>query len=98
MGFQPTFDRVVVQLEEPEAVSKGGIHLPQKAQEKANRGIVLAVGPGRQNNDGKYIPVSVKEGDKVMFKAYEGIEFETDELKPRKVVVLAEGSILGVLT
>jgi chaperonin GroES len=98
MSFNPTFDRVVIQLDEPTKMTPGGIVLPDKAQEKVSTGTVKAVGPGRWGVDGKRIPVSVTVGNRVMFVRYDGTEFETDETVPRRMCVLSEGSILGVLS
>lgn len=62
----------------PETVTKGGIVLPEKAQNKAASGTVISTGPGRQNEKGDLIPVSVKAGDKVLLPEYGGTKVEIE--------------------
>ena len=64
--LQPLGDRVVVQPSEEEEVTKGGIILPDTAKEKPQRGVIIAIGPGRLDEEGKRIPMEVKKGDKVI--------------------------------
>lgn len=98
MLFQPTFDRVVIEISDPVSRTPGGIVLPPKAQEKSSKGIVRAVGPGRWGIDGKRTPVSVTVGDLVMFVRYDGTEFSTEDIPPRTMAVVSEQSILGVIS
>lgn len=90
--FEPLGDRLVVKLIEREEVSRGGIVLPDTAREKPQEGEVIAVGPGRLNDDGKRLPMDVKKGDKVLFAKYAGTELkeEGDDL-----LVLRETDILA---
>jgi len=93
--LKPLGDRLIVEPTEREEVTASGIVLPETAKEKPQKGEVLAVGPGRRDEDGKRIPMDVKEGDRVLFAKYAGTEvkLETD----RKVLVLKESDILAIV-
>lgn len=95
IAFRPMGDRVLVKPEAPEAEkTASGIYIPDTAQkEKPERGVVVAVGPGKVGNDNKIIPVSLKVGDKVMFSKYGFDELTIDDVE---YYVLAESNILGV--
>jgi len=72
-GVRPLGDRILVKPVSPEEMHKTtsfGIIIPDTAKEKPEQGTVIAVGPGKQNDDGKFLPLSVKVGDKVMFSKY----------------------------
>lgn len=90
--LQPLGDRVVVQPSEEEEVSKGGIILPDTAKEKPQRGVIIAVGPGRLDEEGKRIPMEVKKGDKVIYSKYAGSEIKQDD---KEVLILRESDILA---
>jgi len=92
MKIRPLADRVVG-IEEEE-VKKGGIIIPDTAKEKPQKGKVVAVGPGRKTEDGKVIPMDVKEGDVVIFSKYAGTEVEIDD---KKYLIMREDEILGVI-
>jgi len=74
MKLKPLHDRIVVRSAPKESVSAGGIILPDAAQEKPQRGEVLAVGPGKTLDSGKLAPVDVKVGDIVLYGKYGGTE------------------------
>ena len=93
--LQPLADNVVVKPVEPEEVSKGGILLPDTAQEKPREGKVIAVGPGRTADDGKKIPMELKVGDLVIYRNYAGTEFKEDE---EELLVLRENDVLAKIT
>lgn len=76
--------------------TKGGILLPDSAQEKPKEGEVLAVGPGKRDEDGQLHPLSVKKGDKVLFSSYAGTEVKTDD-KDEELLILSEDDVLGIL-
>ncbi len=94
MKIRPLADRVVVERIEEEEVKKGGIIIPDTAKERPQKGKVIAVGPGRKTEDGKVIPVDVKEGDVVIFSKYAGTEVEIED---KKYLVMREDEILGVI-
>jgi chaperonin GroES len=83
---------VVVQPSQEEEVTKGGIILPDTAKEKPQRGLIIAVGPGRLDEEGKRIPMEVKKGDKVIYSKYAGSEIKQDD---KEVLILRESDILA---
>ena len=82
LKLQPLGDRVVVEREESEAKTAGGIVLPDSAKDKPSRGTIIAVGTGRVLDDGKRSKLQVKVGDKVLFTSYapETIKINDEEL------------------
>ena len=93
--LKPLGDRLIVEPTEREEVTASGIVLPETAKEKPQKGTVLAVGPGRRDEEGQRIPMDVKEGDRVLFAKYAGTEVK---LEPdRKVLVLKESDILAIV-
>ena len=90
--MQPLGDRVVVKPMSEEDVSKGGIILPDTAKERPQRGQVIAVGPGRLDEDGKRIAMEVKKGDKVIYAKYAGTEVKEDD---EEYLILRESDILA---
>jgi chaperonin GroES len=95
MSLKPLGNRVVVEPIEQEEITAGGIVLPETAKEKPQKGNVLSVGPGDRDEDGKYIPMDVKEGDVVLFAKYAGTEIKVDG---KKLLILRESDILAILT
>jgi len=92
MNLRPLDDRVVVQAMEPEEKTAGGIVLPDTAQEKPQRGKVVAVGPGKLLDSGTRGELSVSVGDEVIFGKYGGTEIEVDG---QEVKILRESDILA---
>ncbi|GIW98936.1 MAG: 10 kDa chaperonin 1 [Pirellulaceae bacterium] len=92
--LRPLSDRVVIERDEAEEKTAGGIVLPDTAKEKVNRGRVVAVGPGKLTDDGKRVEPSVKPGDHVLINKYGGDEFEFDG---GKYVIVRESDILAVI-
>jgi chaperonin GroES len=90
--LQPLGDRVVIKPSAEEDVTKGGIILPDTAKEKPQRGTVIAVGPGRLDEEGKRIPMEVKKGDKVIYSKYAGSEIKQND---EEVLILRESDILA---
>ena len=90
--LEPLGDRVVVKPSEQEAKTKGGIILPDTAQEKPQEGKVVAVGPGRVADDGKHISLDVKKGDLVLYTKYGGTEIKVDD---EELIILRESDILA---
>jgi len=96
MKLKPLGDRVVVEPIEKEEVTASGIVLPETAKEKPQEGLVLAVGPGRWDDEGeKRVALDVKEGDKVLYAKYAGTEVKLPGDK--KVLVLRESDLLAVI-
>ncbi|HUU62603.1 MAG TPA: co-chaperone GroES [Dehalococcoidia bacterium] len=90
--LQPLGDRVVIKPSAEEDVTKGGIILPDTAKEKPQRGVVIEVGPGRLDEEGKRIPMEVKKGDKVIYSKYAGSEIKQND---EEVLILRESDILA---
>jgi len=93
--LKPLGDRLIVEPVEKEEVTASGIILPETAKEKPQEGKVLAIGPGRRDEDGDRIPMDVKEGDRVLFAKYAGTEVKLEA--DRKVLVLRESDILAIV-
>jgi chaperonin GroES len=94
ISIKPLGNRVVIEPTEQEEITAGGIVLPETAKEKPQEGTVLAVGPGDRDDDGKRIPLDVKEGDKVLFAKYSGTEIKLDG---KKVLILRESDLLAIV-
>lgn len=74
VNIQPLEDRIVIQQVEAETTTASGLVIPDTAKEKPQEGIVVAVGPGRFDDEGKRVPLDVAEGDKVIYSKYGGTE------------------------
>ena len=94
MKLVPLEDRVVVKLLEREDKTSSGIVLPDTAQEKPTKAKVIAVGPGKYDDNGKLIPMPVTEGDIVLFGKYSGTEVKLDG---EEYLVLRASDIIGIL-
>ena len=90
--LQPLGDRLVVKPKPREEVTKGGIVLPDTAQEKPQEGEVIAVCPGKMTDDGKRIPMDIKVGDTVLYSKYGGTEIKEDD---EELIILRESDILA---
>ena len=95
MKFRPLHDRVVVKRIDAEAKSKGGIIIPDTAQEKPSQGEITAVGPGGRDESGKLIPIDLEVGDRVLFGKWSGTEVTIDG---QELLIMKESDIMGVLT
>jgi len=94
MKIRPLNDRVlVVRIGEKEKTS-GGIVIPDTAKEKAQEGKVMAVGPGKWDDNGKRIPLEVKKDDRVLFDKYAGNEIKIDGVEH---LMMREDDILGII-
>ena len=94
MQFRPLHDRVVVKRVEEDTKTKGGIIIPDTAQEKPMQGEVVAVGPGGRDETGKLIPIDVKAGDIVLFGKWSGTEVKVDG---EDLLIMKESDILGII-
>ena len=94
MKFRPLHDRVVVKRVEEDTKTKGGIIIPDTAQEKPMQGEIIAVGPGGRDEAGKLIPIDVKAGDIVLFGKWSGTEVKIDGTE---YLIMKESDIMGVL-
>jgi len=94
LNIKPLGDRVVLKVLEAEEKTASGIVLPDTAKEKPQQGKVLAVGPGRYGEDGKLMPMSVKEGDTVLFAKYAGTEVKYGG---EELLILKESDLLAIV-
>jgi len=92
INLNPLDDRIVVEPVAAEETTAGGIVLPDSAQEKPQRGIVVAVGPGKLLDSGERGDLSVAVGDEVIYGKYAGSDIEVDG---REVKILREGDVLA---
>ena len=95
LKLKPIGDRVIAQRLGSAERSKGGLYLPDAAQEKPQEGKVIAVGTGKTLKNGKVVPLSVKAGDKIIFGKYSGSEIKVDD---KEYVFLNEDDILAIVT
>ena len=94
MNIRPLHDRVIVKRVEAERTTASGIVIPDSAGEKPDQGEVLAVGPGKRDDNGKQIALDVKVGDRVLFGKYAGQAVKVDG---QEVLVMREEDIMGVV-
>jgi chaperonin GroES len=94
MNLKPLHDRLIVRPAPPEEVSRGGIILPDTAKEKPQQGEVLAVGPGKLDDNGKLAPVSVKTGDTILYGKYSGTEVSLDG---EDVLIMRETDVFAIV-
>ena len=94
MKFRPLHDRVVVHRVEEDTKTKGGIIIPDTAQEKPQEGEVVAVGPGARDEKGDRIAPEVKVGDRILFGKWSGTEVKVDG---QDLLIMKESDIMGVL-
>ena len=92
--FRPLHDRVVVRRIAAEEKTKGGIIIPDTAQEKPQEGEVIAVGPGGRDENGKLIPIDLKAGNRVLFGKWSGTEIKLDG---EELLIMKESDINGII-
>lgn len=93
LKYQPLGDRVIVEPQSPEQVTKSGIVLPDTAKEKPQNGTVVVAGPGKVTEDGKTIAMTVKEGDVVIYAKYGGTELKVEG---KDYLIIRESDILAI--
>ena len=94
LKIQPLHDRMVIERDESETVTAGGIVLPDTAKDKPTRGKIISVGEGRLLDDGRLSPLQVKVGDRVLFTSYAGEQFK---LGDRELLLMREEDVLAVI-
>ncbi|HIA78766.1 MAG TPA: co-chaperone GroES [Candidatus Marinimicrobia bacterium] len=94
VNLKPLADRVVVEPAPAEEKSSGGIILPDTAQEKPQQGTVVALGPGKVNDSGSLIEMTVKKNDKILYGKYSGSEVN---IEGTDYIIMRESDILAVL-
>lgn len=94
MNIKPLNDRVLVLRIEEGQKTSGGIVIPDTAKEKPQEGKVVAVGPGKFDENGKRIPMEVKKNDRVLFGKYAGNEIKLDGVEH---IIMREDDILAIV-
>ena len=94
MKFRPLHDRVLVRRVDEDTKTKGGIIIPDSAQEKPSQGEIVAAGPGARDTHGALVPLDVKVGDRVLFGKWSGTEIKIDG---KELLIMKESDIMGVL-
>jgi chaperonin GroES len=94
MGFRPLHDRVVVRRLDSEEKTKGGIIIPDTAKEKPSEGVIVSVGPGARDDQGKVNALDVKAGDRVLFGKWSGTEVK---LNGEDLLIMKESDIMGIV-
>jgi chaperonin GroES len=96
LNLKPLGDRVIVEpVEKDEETFAGGaLVLPETAKEKPQQGIILAVGPGKKDDDGDRVPMDVEQGQRVLYAKYAGTEVKIDG---KKLLILRESDILAIV-
>jgi len=92
--LKPLGDKVIVKRLDAETKTKGGIVLPDSAQEKPKRGKVLAIGPGKTLDSGEVVKPSVSVGNEVLFSSYAGTEIT---IEGEEVLVMSQDDILAII-
>ena len=95
MNLKPLHDRVLVERVDQEDRTKGGIIIPDTAQEKPMEGEVLEVGSGARDEVGKLVPLDVKKGDKILFGKWSGTEVK---MNGEDYLIMKESDIMGIIT
>jgi len=94
MNLKPLHDRVLVERVNSEDKTKGGIIIPDTAQEKPMEGKVLAVGGGARNENGQVVVLDVKKGDRILFGKWSGTEVKIDG---KELLIMKESDIMGII-
>ena len=94
MKFRPLHDRVLVERVESDTKTKGGIIIPETAQEKPMEGKVISVGSGNRDEAGKLIPLDVKKNDRILFGKWSGTEVKIDG---KELLIMKESDIMRII-
>jgi len=94
MKLRPLQDRILVQRVGEETTTKGGIIIPDTAQEKPAEGKVVSVGKGKVGDDGKRVALEIKKGDRILFGKYSGTEVK---ISGEEYLIMREDDVLGII-
>ena len=94
MNLKPLHDRVLVERVDQEDRTKGGIIIPDTAQEKPMEGKVISVGGGARNENGQVVALDVKKGDRILFGKWSGTEVKIDG---KELLIMKESDIMGII-
>ena len=93
-NIKPLGQRVLVKRIEADTITAGGIVLPDSAKEKPAEGVVVSVGAGARDEDGKRVSMDVKAGDKILFGKWSGTEITLDG---EELLIMKESDVLGII-
>ena len=94
MNVRPMEDRVILKAMDAQEKTSGGIYIPDNAKEKPQKGEIIAVGPGKTNDKGQRIEMTLKKGDKVLYGKYAGTEITIDGAE---YLIVRESDVLAVI-
>ena len=94
MKFRPLHDRVLIKVLDSDEKTAGGIIIPDTAKEKPMQGVVKATGAGARDEQGKLVPLDVKEGDVILFGKWSGTEIKLDG---QDYLIMKESDIMGIV-
>lgn len=94
MKLKPLHDRIVVKRMEEEEKTAGGIIIPDTAKEKPQQGKVMAVGDGKLTDNGNRTPLTVKEGDRILFSKYAGTDIKVEG---EELLIMREDDVLAIV-
>ena len=94
MKFRPLHDRVVIRRVDAENKTRGGIIIPDNAQEKPMEGVVVVAGPGARDEQGNIVALDVKAGDRILFGKWSGTEVKLDG---DELLIMKESDIMGIV-
>jgi chaperonin GroES len=94
MKFRPLHDRILIERVESDTKTKGGIIIPDTAQEKPMEGKVISVGTGIRDEAGKLQPLDVKKGDRILFGKWSGTEVKIDG---KELLIMKESDVMGII-
>ena len=94
--MKPSGNGVLVKVTEESDVSSGGIFLTGSTKEKPSTGIVVAVGPGKKNDDGDLEPVDVKVGSTILYSKYSGVDLSADD--GTELIAITDADVLAALS
>jgi chaperonin GroES len=95
MSFRPLHDRVLVRRVDEEEKTLGGIIIPDTAKEKPSQGVVISIGPGALDENGKRVALDVAAGDRVLFGKWSGTEVKVDN---EDLLIMKESDIMGIIS
>lgn len=93
--LKPLGDRVIIEILAPETQTASGIYLPEASREKPQIGLIVAVGPGKFDEDGETMPMYLKVGDRVLYSKYAGDEYKDDD---KEYKIMSQDSVIAVVT
>jgi chaperonin GroES len=93
--FTPLHDRLLVRRTEEAGTTRGGLIIPDSAKDKPQEGEVISIGKGKTNDEGKVFPLTVGNGDRILFGKYSGTEIQIDG---QDLLIMKEEEVLGVIT